>query len=64
MLIVLQISRELPLEKEAVDVSVPDSTEALAVGSGPVAHMPSDDPVVLVLYVEDVEDPEPDKVNE
>lgn len=64
MLIVLQISREFPLEEEAVDTFAPDSIEALAVGSGPVAHKPSEDPVVIVADMVVVVDPEPDKVIE
>lgn len=60
----MQISRELPLEEEAADASAPDSIEALAVGSRPVAHTPSDDPIVVVSYTAVVVDPESDKVIE
>ncbi|KAK4511598.1 uncharacterized protein ATC70_012814 [Mucor velutinosus] len=64
VLTVLQISRESSLAKEAVGVSSPDPIETLTVGSGPVAHMPSDDPVAIVLYMEVVGDPDPDETIE
>lgn len=51
MLIVMQISTELPLEKGVVNLSAPDFIEALAVGNDPVAHKPSNNSVVVRIYV-------------